>query len=410
MKYSIVMQNKNRFCILLLLLFLSIEVFAFKKVVNLEYYGDIEKEGSTIVLQRAFNNIEGKCLKIPSGVFDISNINVTNKKNFIIEGSSNTILMCAQFTVKDCKNFEICNVKVLGTCNKFAYFNVIGDCSYFSLHNCIFDSEKDKNGNNTFYGIHIICDHNNSKKSFENSPRHFKIYHNHVRNTRFDGILIHALCSDFKIYKNEVDSSQCIGIEVEGRLGGISNTTVFNCRNASITNNNINNCGDWGILTMWVKKINIQKNICKNNFGCFLSIGCKNSLISDNYLEGKSKGFEISQEFYSLAKGINDSIFVIGNTIVGKARDLNRGVLDIRHAKNISVCDNIVKCLFLDDSSMLCISSSQNIYVKSNKFLSSEKKMQKKILYSETPDPETKKTSKLALYNINVNNNKFDVK
>lgn len=403
------MKNKNRFFILLILLFLSIEVLAFKKV-NLEYYGNIRKEGTTIVFQKAFNNIEGKCLKIPSGVFDINDINVKNKKDFIIEGSSNTILKCAEFAIKDCKNFEIRNIKFLGTRNKFAYFNVLGDCSYFSLHNCSFDSEKDKNGNNTFYGIHIICDYNNSKKSFENSPRYFKIYNNHVRNTRFDGILVHALCSDFKIYKNRVDSSQCIGIEIEGRLGGISNTTVFHCRNASINNNNINNCGDWGILTMWVEKMNIQKNICKNNFGCFLSIGCKNSLIRDNYFEGKSKGLEISQEFYSLAKGINDSISVIGNTIVGKARDVNRGVLDIRHAKNINVCDNIVKCLFLDKSSMLCISSSQDIYVKNNQFLSLGKKMQKKVLYSEALDPETNKASKLSLHNINVNNNKFDIK
>lgn len=334
MKFSTNLLSNLRLYVFYLFIAINSHINALPNI-TLEKYGNLKTENITIILQRALNDIDNKCLILPKGILSIKDVQIENKKNFKIKGDS-TIIQCGKFDIKNCNNFDISQIQVHGTINKFAYFNIIGNCYRFSIHHCSFYSEKDNNQNNTFYGIHIMCDKSQTQKSFNNSPREFKIYQNKIKNTRFDGILIQALCSNFKIYKNSIQDSQCIGIEIEGRLGNNKNTTVFPCKQGNIYNNNITNCGDWGILLMWVQNVNIYNNICNNNNGCFLSIGSQNIHIYKNSFEGTQKGFEISQEYYSINKGINDNIWIYKNKIIGRPRAEQRGVIDIRHARNIS--------------------------------------------------------------------------
>lgn len=401
------MRINIRFCsFLLLFIILSSKLYALQKV-SLEKYGDIKTEEVTTVLQKAFNDIENKCLILPKDILNANNLTIENKSNFKIIGSL-SILQCGKFEIKNCNQFEIEKLKIYGTKKKFAYFNIVGNCNNFSIHHCKFNSEKDDKGNNTFYGIHIKCDNNNSQKSYTNSPRFFKIYQNEIKNTRYDGILIHALCSNFNVYKNTVDSAQCIGIEIEGRLGNNKNTSVYPCKNGRIYKNDITNCGDWGILLMWAHNIQIYKNISKNNIGCFLSIGCTNSSIYQNFLEGIKKGFEISQEYYSISKGINDSIWIYNNKITGKPRAEKRGVIDIRHAQNIYFEKNKIICIHNKNSGCFSIASARNIYIKSNHIQNFNEIYFSKILSYETPDPENNQLYPIKSEKNIIENNIFN--
>jgi hypothetical protein len=59
--------------------------------VSLEKYGDIKTEDTTTILQKAFNDIENKCLILPKGILSVNNLTIENKNNFKIQGIS-TIL------------------------------------------------------------------------------------------------------------------------------------------------------------------------------------------------------------------------------------------------------------------------------------------------------------------------------
>lgn len=395
-----------RLYIFLLFAIVNSQLYALQKV-SLEKYGDIKTEDVTSILQKAFNDIENKCLILPRGILNVNNLTIESKNNFKIQGFS-TILQCKKIEIKNCSQFEIENIEIYGVKNKFAYFNIIGNCHDFSIHDCYFNSEKDEKGNNTFYGIHIICDNNNSQKSYTNSPRFFDIYKNKIKNTRYNGILIHALCSNFNVYNNTVDSAQCIGIEVEGRLGNNKNTSVYPCKNGNIYNNNITNCGDWGILLIWSHNINVYKNICKNNIGCFLSIGCTNTSIYQNFLVGIKKGFEISQEYYSIDKGINDNIRIYNNKIIGKPRAENRGVIDIRHAQNIFFEKNKITCIYRKNGSCFSIASARNIHIISNHIKKNENIELNKIIYNEAPDPENNHLYPIKSENCFIEKNTFN--
>ncbi len=388
--------------------FLCLSASGRQKTVYLSDYGSLADISAT--LTKAIGDIDGKRLILPSDSFDIGNLTIQGHKNFSIVGNS-TIISCGDFIIKNSSDFEIKGIGIRGTVNKFAYFNIIGDCAGFTIHDCTFDSQKNVKGENMLYGIHVICDTSNPFKSYRNSPRHFSIYNNRVSNTRFDGILLHANCSDFDIYHNVIDKAGCIGVEVEGRLGGSNrSTTVQTCKNAKIYKNQISNCGDWGILLMWADSIEIDHNDCLNNYGSFLSIGSKNADIKDNIFEGTHKGFELSNEYYALSKGYNTNIKVIRNKIKGYPRAEYRGVVDIRHCRDILFDRNQVEAIIRDNCSMINITSSDDVMVKENRFMSPlTKKNFLNLRKGIALDPQTSEVvTFLKNDNIKVEHNQFD--
>lgn len=379
-----------------------------KKVVYLTDFGDTSTINIDSTFKKAISQIDGKCLILPDKDLLCGDIIIEGKKNFVIRGSKNNLVSCKRFQIKNSSNFEILNLQEYGTRKKFSYFDVIGDCHNFYIHNCSFDSEKDSVNNNTFYGIHVHSDFTNQKFNETNSPRDFKISNNLVKNTKYDGILVHSCCTNFKVENNIIENPQCIGIEVEGRTGGNKNTEVHWCRNGKIVNNKITNCGDWGILLMWADNLTVSNNISKDALGCFLSIGCKNSKITNNVFEGKQKGFEISQEFYSVKKEINDNLIISNNIIRGRARATNRGVLDIRHSKNIHIFKNAITSYFFESSAYLSVASSQSINIDENKFYLYDKPLSTGVLLDNVADPETnEKINFLDIKKLVISNNHF---
>lgn len=376
----------------LLLLICSLDIHAGKLIaVNLSDYGKVDEESLNVTIKRAIDDIEGKCLILPPWPIDIDEIVIRGKNNFAIKGDTTYALTCRNFLIQDCSDFEISGLFIKGLVNKFASFNIVGDCNKFRIHGCLFDSQKDGDGHYTFYGLHIMTDTKKPDNGFHNSPRNFRVYDNVVRHTRYDGILVHAYCSDFVIEKNKIVGAECIGIEIEGRLGGLNNTTVHPCRNAVVRNNEMVDCDDWSVLLMWTDQVKVYGNNCFNSYGAFLSIGCTNLIVKNNVFEGRSKGFEISQEFYKVSNGINSHVKVVGNTIKAKARGENRGVLDIRHARNIVVKNNKITSLYRDNTAYVSLASCQDVIIRKNKFSFEGQPLLNLIYKINTPDPETHK-------------------
>ncbi len=310
--------------------------------VRLEDYGSVrtpEAAGETFI--RALNDISGKRLQLPPALIRITR----------------------DFTLKDCKRFEIVGSPKGGRI----------ECKIFMLLDCqdfVVDGL-------SFYG------------SYANSPKHFKIHDNVVRNTRYDGILVHGHCSDFVIENNTVIAPQCIGIEVEGRYGELKTTTVHRCRRGVIRNNHISDCDDWGILLMWSDNIVVTDNESRNAAGTFLSIGCKDLRVTRNILEGTRKGFEISQEFFAVEKGINEHIVVRNNTITCIARADGRGAVDIRHSRDVVFRGNKVKVAGRVSSGAISVSSSVGVKITDNEFSGDGELPRYAVLCSNVLDPET---------------------
>jgi hypothetical protein len=324
----------------------------------------LEQSRIEYTLTKAFDDIDGKCLILPDMPIDLGEVRISEKVNFSIKGNKKYPITCKDFRVRNCSNFELSNLFIKGSKHKFATFYVVGNCSDFSIHDCLFDSEKGVDGHNQFYGIHVIADSQSPNVTYENSPRHFRIYNNVVKNTRYDGILAHARCSDFVIEKNTIIGAECIGIEIEGRFGGFSNTTVHSCKNAIIRNNMIRDCKEgWNILVMWTDGVKICRNRCYNGFGSFLSIGCTNLKVKNNYFEGRVYGFELSNEFFKIDNGYNDHVLIKSNTIIGKSRSAERGVFDVRHSMNVTVKNNKIISVFRDNSAMVSVASSKHITI-----------------------------------------------
>lgn len=375
--------------------------------VHLSEYGSLSPDSIQNTLLRAVNDLDGKNLVIPGMRMSLDKIDVLGKHDFEMEFLPGGEVNCEQFRLIDCQNFTFHGLNLKGTKEKFAIFDVIGYCFGFSIYDCHFDSEKDDQGNNTFYGIHVRSNWYMPNRTYANSPHNFKIYGNTIRNTRYDGILVHANCSDFLIEDNIVEDAKCIGIEIEGRYGGWKNTTVQPCKKAIIRNNKMNRCGDWGILLMWSDSTSVINNVSKGAYGSFLSIGCKNLEVRSNVLEGMSKGFEVSQEFYKIENGINEDVVIEDNQIIAKPRDNNRGALDIRHAKNVVVKDNKVNCLFKPNAACVSVASSKNIKVFDNEFYA-EKGMPYRTMLDEVVDPETgQNVNVLRLSDVDLRNNKY---
>lgn len=376
--------------------------------VELSEYGAITPDKIEETLVSAINDIEGKRLILPETALNIGNLTIKGKNNFEIVGSKNNPICCMDFLIQDCSDFELSRLFIKGTKEKFATFYIKGDCSNFSIHDCLFDSEKGADGHNQFYGIHVIADGSNPKASYENSPRHFRIYNNLVKNTRYDGILAHAHCYDFVIEKNTIIGAECIGIEVEGRYGGLNNTTVHPCKDVIIRNNLMYDCGDWGVLLMWVDNIKVYGNKSYNAFGTFLSIGCTNLEVKNNILEGTHKGFELSNEFFKIENGINNHILVKGNTIVGRARGDERGVLDVRHSRNVVIKKNKVYSIYRDNSAMVSVASSQDVLLRANIFNTKDNVLPTAILFNNVVDCETEKAAPdLDVKNVSILSNTF---
>lgn len=392
-----------------LLLVIPVSVLGVKlKTVHLEDYGSIDKASIDNTIRKAMQDLDGKRLQLPNIPIECNEIKITGRNKFVIEGSRQNAITCSMFQIDNSNQFEITGIYLKGTVNKFSSFNVIGDCSDFSIHNCLFDSEKQVDGHNSFYGIHIIADIQQSDVNFSNSPRNFRVYDNLVKNTKYDGILVHAYCSNFVIERNKIEDAECIGIEVEGRLGGAQNTTVHPCRNATIRNNEMRNCGGWGILLMWVDNAIVKNNVSKNAFGPFLSIGSKNIKIKNNIFEGSGKGFEISQEFYKVSNGINEHVVVTGNTIKGFPRAWDRGVLDIRHARDVIVKKNKFVSVDREQSCYISVCSSRDIIIRSNEFLPTTQPLETAIIINDVNDPETDEyIQELNTRDIRITNNKF---
>lgn len=377
------------------ILLLSVFFFCFCAVArNLETvilsdYGSLSIDSIKVTLVKAINDIEGKRLIFPSLALDVDDIILKDKSNFEIVGDTSYAITCRNFLIEDCTSFELKGLFVKGTKEKFATFYIKGDCYKFRVHDCLFDSEKGTDGHYTFYGIHIITDTKKSNYGYHNSPRDFRVYNNVVRHTKYDGILTHAYCSDFVIERNVIIGSECIGIEVEGRLGGLKSTTVHPCKKAIIRKNEMRDCGDWGVLLMWTDKVKVYKNNCVNSYGSFLSIGCTNLTVKKNVFEGRNKGFEISQEYYKVENGINDNVKIINNVIKGRARENNRGVLDIRHAKNIVVKKNRITALYRDKSAYVSLASCRQVTIKKNEFSFENEPLKDLIYKTNVQSPET---------------------
>lgn len=375
--------------------------------VDLAHYGSLEPDSIQKTFQRAVSDLNGKKLVVPARKIFFGKLDITGKNHFEIEFLPGGEVNCEQFRLIDCQYFAFHGMNLKGTREKFAVFDIIGNSYGFSIYDCKFDSEKDKNGQNTFYGIHVRANWNMADRKYENSPRAFKIYNNHIRNTKYDGILVHAHCSDFVIENNVVEDAKCIGIEVEGRYGGWKNTTVHPCKNAIIRNNTLNRCGDWGILLMWVDSVKVYDNVSKKAVGAFLSVGCSNVEVKRNVFEGSRKGFEISQEFYKIDNGINRNVVVEDNVIVGIPREINRGAIDIRHAQNITVKNNKVECLFKPNAACISVASSRDVVVSDNTF-AAKSGMPYRTMLDEAADPETgKETESLSIENIDLRRNAY---
>lgn len=357
--------------------------------VMLSDYGGLSVESLQGTLNIAIDDIEGKRLILPSLPLDIDNVEIKNKSNFEIVGDTSFAITCRNFMIRDCNDFELRGLYIRGTKEKFSTFYIMGDCSDFRINDCLFDSDKGKDGHNTFYGIHIITDYQNKNSNFSNSPRKFRIDHNIVRNTRYDGILAHAYCSDFVIEKNTVIGAECIGIEVEGRLGDNKHTTVHPCKNAIVRNNYMMNCGGWGILLMWTNHVKVYNNKSFNAGGAFLSIGCKDLTVKRNIFEGNRLGFEISQEYYKVENGINEKVRIMNNVIKGRARGDNRGALDIRHSRNVVVNHNTITALYRDKSAYVSLASCQQITLRNNTFTYENNPLKDIIYKTNVPSPET---------------------
>ncbi len=397
------------FFITILSLLLPTGTFGNKlKNVHLEEYGSLDNVSIENTIHQALQDIDGKRLILPDIPIDCNEIKIAGKYNFAIVGNLKTPITCKTFLIKDCSHFELAELFVKGTVNKFTTFNIVGDCSDFLIHKCLFDSERQTDGHNTFYGIHIIANTQNKDANYTNSPRKFRICDNVVRNTRYDGILAHAYCSDIVIERNEIENPECIGIEVEGRLGGAKNTTVRPCKNAIIRNNIMKNCGGWGVLLMWVENAEVKNNVSLNGFGPFLSIGCKYLKVKKNIFEGSGKGFEISQEFYKVSNGINEHVVVSGNTIKGFPRAWDRGLLDIRHARDVIVKKNKFMSVDREQSCYISVSSSQNIIISGNEFKPTTIPLGTTIKINDVKDPETGiEVEELNSRNIKLSRNNF---
>ena len=359
-----------------------------QKDVCLSDYGDVTQSSFETVLGKAINDIDGKTLILPGGTFEVGDVLINNHNNFTIEGDS-TVLKCGRILIKDCKKFDVANISFVGSPEKFAHFDIEGNCKTFKIHDCTLTSTPDSTGANTIYGMRIMCDLQNPYRSRFNSPRNFEIFRNKISNTKYDGILVYALSSDFKVHHNIVTNASCIGIESEGRFGGTHDTRPAKCHNARIYQNIIKDCGDWGILLIWTEGFEVYDNMCLNNCGCFLSIGSSDGAIMNNIFEGNNKGFEISQEFFKLSNGINNNISIRNNHIKGISRENGRGVVDFRHCENILFIENDIEPIYRQDSYMILVSSVKNVKILDNRFHGSESC--DFILKSITtaPDPET---------------------
>ena len=379
--------------------------------VRLEDYGDTttpESAGETFI--KALNDISGKRLLLPPVLIRLTNdYTLKDCKNFEIVGSPDGgRLECRIFMLLDCQDFVVEGLSFYGTREQFASFYVIGDCVNFEIRRCFCDSERDENGFNTFYGIHVAGRADDPNSSDANSPRNFKIHHNEVRNTRYDGILVHGHCSDFVIEKNTVIAPQCIGIEVEGRFGDLTTTTVHRCRRGIVRDNFISDCGDWGILLMWSDNIVVTRNESRNAVGTFLSIGCSDLKVTHNILEGTQKGFEISQEFFAVEKGINQRIKIRNNEITGVARSEGRGAVDIRHSDDVDFRGNTVKLIYKPHSSAVSVCSSVGVTMVDNDFQAVDKELPEAISFADVADPETgAEVPSLSVGEIKITRNKF---
>ena len=378
-------------CLCILLMPLALRA-AHLRSVRLEDYGSIktpEAAGETFI--KALNDISGKRLLLPPTLIRLTrDFTLKDCKKFEIVGSPyGGRLECKIFMLLDCQDFVVDGMSFFGTREQFASFYVIGDCRDFEIRNCSCDSEKDIAGNNTFYGIHVCGRADDPNASYENSPKHFKIHDNVVRNTRYDGILVHGHCSDFVIENNTVIAPQCIGIEVEGRFGELRTTTVHRCRRGVVRNNVISDCGDWGILLMWSDNIVVTDNESRNAAGTFLSIGCKDLRVTRNILEGTKKGFEISQEFFAIEKGINEHIVVRNNEITCIARADGRGAVDIRHSRDVLFRGNKVELVGRSSSGAVNVSSSVGVKITDNTFTCDGDLPRNSIICSNVLDPET---------------------
>ena len=376
-----------------LIIFLFISRLSYAKSlenVELTQYGSLEQPYIETTIANAIEDIEGKCLILPSKPLSVGDIHIIGKRKFAIQGNKKYPIIVKNIVFYNCSDFEVKDMYVKGSKDKFATFYIKGDCSRFKVHDCLFDSEKASDGHNQFYGIHVIADTQNPNASYENSPRDFRIYNNVVKNTRYDGILVHAHCTDFVIENNTIIGAECIGIEVEGRYGGTKNTTVHPCKNGVIRNNVLRDCGDWGVLLMWSDNIKVYGNGSYNAVGSFLSIGCTNLIVKNNTFEGLQKGFELSNEFYKIENGINRNVIIESNTIVGRPRASSRGVLDIRHSKDVTIKRNTIKSLYRENSAMVSVASCKEVTVKKNQFETDGNGLPISILLNNVCDYETR--------------------
>ena len=126
------------FVLLLFFFFFENKGLALERV-ELAQYGSTEMDSIENTLKRAFDNLDGKKLVIPSQKISFDNLDILGKKNFEIEFLQGGELRCKNFRIIDCAKFSFHGLNLKGTKEKFSCFDVIGNCYDFSIYDCFFD-------------------------------------------------------------------------------------------------------------------------------------------------------------------------------------------------------------------------------------------------------------------------------
>ena len=124
--------------------------------VSLVEYGLIDDQHLSQTIKKAIADIDGKRLILPDTPLCLEDLLIKEKHNFAIVSNILFPITCKDFRIADCYDFDLSNLYIKGTKERFASFYIVGDCQNFKIHDCLFDSEIGNDGHYTFYGIHIF--------------------------------------------------------------------------------------------------------------------------------------------------------------------------------------------------------------------------------------------------------------
>ena len=259
------------------------------------------------------------------------NLTVASRTNATITFTNNTnFYFCKYFRVKDIKiHFD-------SKTNTGAHF-VIWSSNNVIIEGCEMSSEPATDTSKyAGGGIHILESYN------------IDIKNNYIHHVQMNGILVHNTCIYVNITNNRIDDSKNIGIEIEGRTGGLGTTVAAPCSNVVIAGNQVYNCTvDTAIHVNFSNHIIISNNIVNYSKIGINCISCELVDITNNTISVNKSGLLIWQEFFGDIPLKPRSINVVGNTIrasighniSGKSWTL-ASLLQIQNAEDIVVLGN----------------------------------------------------------------------